>query len=182
MGADVAQVQSRALCKRSRAARQRMRCARVSARGPSEAETALRRREALGAGVGASLVPKVSLAEDEESKKLPTSPKEKNAQRNQVRDAMVSLLKERVSELDANNVLQLFWCDVASYDRSSGTGGANGSVFLELNRPEVSTLRLTAETVLDLKREAEDRCENPNGISSGDFLAFTARCASPRLK
>lgn len=113
---------------------------------------------------------------------LPKAPKDKNRQRSLVKDAMVSYLKENIQSLDLQEVLQLFWADAATYDRINGTGGVNGSVFLELDRPEVAPVRNTAEQLLQMKNEAEQRCSNPNGISAADFLCFAARMRAKKAR
>lgn len=91
---------------------------------------------------------------------------------------MASFLRDTAPELGAKNLLRLVWSDAATYDKRTGEGGFNGSVFYELERDENKGLKRTADDLLALKKRAEESSPNPNPLRASDFLAFAAKIAT----
>lgn len=100
-------------------------------------------------------------------------------------DAINALLSECLAKtfdpIDAPYLVRLALNDVLTYDRATRTGGANGSIRFEMDRPENVKLKPYFDKLSTVKKEVDARL-GPSGPISWADLVYVAGKVATRKK
>lgn len=98
------------------------------------------------------------------------------AQRTEANEILLEQLNLKVvGRLPYERFLRVAFHDVATYDRAAKTGGLNGSIRFELDRPENKALVPAFELLAECKKAVDAKLNCEAGISWSDLIATAAK-------
>lgn len=75
-------------------------------------------------------------------------------------------LKQGLKPEDAEDTLRLVLHDAGTFDVATGTGGLNGSVVLELDRPENKSLKPIVDRLKGIKAKIDEKTTKGGELSA----------------
>eukprot|EP01023_Acetabularia_acetabulum_P022476 TRINITY_DN220_c0_g2_i2.p1 TRINITY_DN220_c0_g2~~TRINITY_DN220_c0_g2_i2.p1 ORF type:complete len:370 (-),score=60.81 TRINITY_DN220_c0_g2_i2:211-1248(-) len=107
---------------------------------------------------------------------------QKNDQKLQILKNAQEVLGNVLTGADASKCMLLLFNDAATFDIASKTGGVDGSIQFELDRPENATLKPLVEKLLKAKSDIDElNAQFQSGpISFADLICIAARFATKK--
>lgn len=153
-------------------------CCRGDAEGSEAERLRFRRRDFIGSCVGSAIGLEIIDGSTRFSGVATAADLIERRQRSEfqssIKDTLYKAIKAKPELVPS--LLTLALNDAITYDKATKTGGANGSIRLEISRPENSGLSAAMDLLTDAKKEI-DSYSKGGPISFADLIQFAAQSA-----